>query len=70
MIPAHSTRIDIQVGEQPSLYEAVEISDPVDDEFLFTDIDLRDMLSQTTGLQPPWNLDDIGWANMLSQQLP
>lgn len=55
------------IDEQISLYETGDAQCSVNTEFMFTDMQVRDMLSQSTGLQPPWNLDDIGWGNMLSQ---
>ncbi|KUJ06725.1 uncharacterized protein LY89DRAFT_404565 [Mollisia scopiformis] len=55
------------IAEQTILYKTGDGQGSVDNEFLFTDMQVRDMLSQSTGLQPPWNLDDIGWGNMLTQ---
>ena len=61
---------DVQVPEQTSLNDTENIQGAVDNGFLFTDTQFQEMLSQNMGLQPPWNLDDMGWANMMSQNYP
>ncbi|OBT97544.2 hypothetical protein VE01_04454 [Pseudogymnoascus verrucosus] len=62
----NSTEGNISDYLQTSLYETSNGRGVVNSEFLFSDLQLQDMLSQNSGLQPPWNLDDIGWGNIFS----
>lgn len=62
-----STEATISDHQQANVYETSNTQTVVNSEFLFSDLQIQDMLSQNAGLQPPWNLDDIGWGNMFSQ---
>lgn len=61
-----SIEAGILTRHRPSLYETADTQSAAN-EFIFSDVQIQDMLSQNIGLQPPWNLDDIGWGSMISQ---
>ncbi|OBT97633.1 hypothetical protein VE01_04449 [Pseudogymnoascus verrucosus] len=57
----------VQIPQQIGLYEAADAQPPVSNDYMLTDVQIQDMISQNMALQPPWNLDDTGWGDLLSQ---